>query len=80
MNETLSDPDKPHSKYTHVYAILRFDFEMSPENRATVAKILPTREEAELEAARLRAINEGKKCTYAVQTTRLVGAKIITEN
>jgi hypothetical protein len=73
MKRILGAPDKPHSKYTHVYAIVRLDSDMSPENCATVVKILPTPDQAQTEVARLRKVNRGKKCTYSVQTTRFVG-------
>jgi len=72
--------DKPHSKFAHVYAIVRIDSDMSLENCATVVKVLPTRAQAEPEAARLREVNKGKKCIYSVQTTRIVGASLITES
>jgi len=66
--------DKPHSKYPHVYAIVRFDSLMSLENSATVVKVLPSRVLAEQEASRLREINKGKHCTYSVQTASFVEA------
>jgi len=66
--------DKPHSKYPHVYAIVRLDSQMSLENSATVVKVLPSRDLAEQEASRLREINKGKHCIYTVQSTRFVEA------
>jgi hypothetical protein len=70
-------PDNPHSKYPHVYAIVRFDLSIGTlENRATVVKVLASRDLAEEEAARLRKVNQGKQCSYSVQTTRLVGTPI----
>ena len=80
MNKILHAPDKPHSKYTHVYAIVRFDSDMSLENCATVVMILPTPDQAETQAARLREVNKGKKCIYSVQTARFVGASLIVES
>jgi hypothetical protein len=62
--------DKPHSKYPHVYAIVRFDLEES----ATVVKVLPSQTMAEQEVARLREVNEAKPCIYTVQLTRFVEA------
>lgn len=79
MNEILRAPDTPHSKYPHVYAIVRLDVGMNLENCATVVKILPTADQAETEAARLREVNKGKNCIYSVQTTRLVGASLIAD-
>jgi len=67
--------DKPHSKYPHVYAVVRFDFPVSqsnPENTAAVVKVLPSRILAEKEASRLREVNSGKRCVYVVQATRFV--------
>jgi hypothetical protein len=65
---------KAHSKYPHVYAIVRFDSLKSLENNATVVKVLRSRVLAEREASRLREISKGKHCTYSVQTTRFVEA------
>jgi len=64
--------DGPHSKYRHVYAIVRFDLEMSRERAAAVVKVIPSQELAEKETARLNAVNKGKQCTYKVQTSRFV--------
>ena len=75
MNKVVRAPDKPHAKYPHVYAIVRFDHYMSKselENCATVVKVLPSRDLAEEEAERLRQVNEGKHCTYVVQINRFV--------
>lgn len=80
MNKILRAPDKLHSKFTHVYAIVRLDSDMSLENCATVVKIVPTLDQAETEAARLRAVNKGEECIYSIQTTRLVGASVIAES
>jgi hypothetical protein len=67
--------DTPHSRYPHVYAIVRFDSYISTlEDSATVVKVLPSQVLAEQEASRLREINKGKQCTYRVQTTRFVEA------
>jgi hypothetical protein len=71
----LGASDKPHSKYPHVYAIVRFHLYRSrfKLDCAMVVIVLPSRELAEQEAERLRQVNKGKECTYAVQTTRLIG-------
>jgi hypothetical protein len=79
----LRAADKPHRKYTHVYAVVRFDLDVSRSNvehSATVVKILPSRDLAEQEVARLREINKGKKCIYDVQTTRFIGTFRIAES
>jgi hypothetical protein len=57
----LRAPDKAHSKYLHVYAVVRFDQYTKLENCATVVKVLPSRNLAEQEAARLRQVNEEKQ-------------------
>ncbi len=70
---------KTHSKYPHVYAIVRFDSYIggsSLENCATVVKVFLSRDAAEEEAERLILVNKGKQCTYIVQATRLVGASL----
>jgi hypothetical protein len=78
----LGTTDKPHSKYPHVYAIVRFDLYVrsSVENGATVVKVLPSRDLAEKEAARLGNLNKGKECVYAVQVTRFIGTLPIAES
>jgi len=71
--------DKPHSKYPHVYAIVRFDsYVIDLENAATVVKVMASRVEAEKEASRLREVNKGKQCLYAVQTTRFVDTSSVS--
>ena len=67
-------PDKPHSKYPHVYAIVRFDLDMTGENGATVVKVIQSKEHAEQEATRLNELNKGKLCVYRMQTARFVGS------
>jgi hypothetical protein len=62
--------DKPHCKYLHRYAIVRFDPHLSGENGATVVKVFPSKELAEQEASGLTEVNRGKQCTYAVQIAR----------
>jgi hypothetical protein len=80
VNKISRAPDKTHSKYLHVYAIVRFDLHAKLENCATVVKVLPTRDLAEQEADRLRQVNEGKQCLYNVQITRFVGAPAKSKN
>jgi hypothetical protein len=67
---------KPHSKYLHLYAIVRFDPYLSGGNGATVVKVFPSKELAEQEASRLREANRGKQSTYAVQVTRFVESRV----
>ena len=73
----LGAPDKPHAKYPHVYAIMTFDSHFSGVHCATVVKVFASTDLAEQEAARLRGVNKGKQCSYAVQTTRFVGTPIV---
>jgi hypothetical protein len=78
MSDLPSATDKPHAKYPHVYAIVRIDSIQPLENCATVVKVMAARDQAEGEAARLREVNDGKDCIYVVQTTRFIGAPIIS--
>lgn len=67
--------EKPHSKFRHVYAIVRIDFPIdpsSPENCFSVTKVLSTKVIAEREVARLREVNRDKRCVYELCTTRMV--------
>ena len=76
-------PETPHSKYPHVYVIIRFAMDVPPtriEHSATVAKIVSSLEFAEKEAARFREINKAKNCSDVVQTTRFVGTSPMAES
>ena len=64
--------DKSHSKFLHLYAIVRFDPHLSGENGATVIKVFSSKELAEQGASRLREANKGKPSTYVVQIARFV--------
>lgn len=65
--------DAPHSKYPHVYAVLRLDPGDGPlERQVTVTKVMRDRDAAEREVERLNTLNSGKGCQYVVQITRLV--------
>ncbi len=70
--------EKPHTKYPHVYAIVRIDSYKRLETCATVVKVMATRDQAEQEAERLRKVNKDKECSYEVQITRFVGVPIKT--
>jgi hypothetical protein len=66
--------DKPNARFKHLYAIVRIDFPVNsdhPESSVMVVKVLPSRESAEIETARLNRINAGKNCTYSMQITRM---------
>jgi hypothetical protein len=68
-------PDSPHSKYPHVYPIVRIDLPLdqtNPTNRVTVVKVLTSQVAAEAEVSRLSQINSGKSCMYFYSTSRLI--------
>lgn len=68
-------PDSPHSKYQHVYPIVRIDTALDqgdPESKITVVKVLTSQVAAEAEVSRLNQINAGKSCTYFYCTSRLI--------
>jgi len=68
-------PNKPHSKYEHVYPIVRihisFD-QIYPTNILAVIKVLTSEDAAEAEVSRLNQVNAGKSCTYLYCISRLV--------
>jgi len=67
--------DKPHSKFEHVYAIVRFDFPInseSPTNSVTVVKVFSSEAAANQEASRLNHVNKYKSCTYDVYLSRFI--------
>jgi hypothetical protein len=64
----------PHSRYTHLFALLRYDEPVDRENwqsAVSVVKVFARREAAKAELQRLTSLNAPPKCTYAVQVTRL---------
>ena len=68
-------PDSSHSKYPHVYPIVRFDTPLGqgdPQSKITVVKVLTSKVAAEAEVSRLNQINADKSCTYFYCTSRLV--------
>ena len=73
--------DQPHSKYEHVWAIIRAeDHEVPEEHRITVVKVLRSgsgeTDEAELaaiaEVQRRNEVNADKPCRYFMKFSRLV--------
>lgn len=76
--------DQPHSKYEHVWAVIRIDdgsyYERPEEQRITVVKIMRSgsgeTDELELaaiaEAQRLNEVNAGKHCRYFAEMSRLI--------
>ena len=68
-------PGRPHSKYPHVYPIVRLDppvDEIEPQNRITVVKVLTSQAGAETEVSRLNQVNADKSCTYFYCTSKLI--------
>lgn len=69
-----------HSKYPHVFAVIRVDEFASPdvdiEQRVTVTKVVGSVEEAAAEVDRLNALREkaGGRSKYFWQITRLVSS------
>ena len=63
----------PHSKFQHVYVVLRFDFPLDtnePSNAVSAVKVFASRERADEEATRLNRLNQDKQCWYEVQISR----------
>jgi hypothetical protein len=68
-------PDTPHSKYPHVYPIVRIDTpigQSDPTSSITVVKVLTSQVAAEAEVSRLNQINAGKDCVYFYCTSKLI--------
>ena len=68
-------PDRPHSKYPHVYPIVRIDKpidQSDPMNRITVVNVLTSKGAAEAEVLRFNQINAEKSSTYFYCTSRLI--------
>ena len=68
-------PDRPHSKYPHVYPIVRINTpvdESHPTNTITVVKVLTSQAAADAEVSRLNQVNAGKRCMYFWCTSRLI--------
>jgi len=74
----LRAPDRRHSKYRHVYPIIRIDKpfnEAHPTNTFSVVKVLTSQASAETEVSRLNTINADKSCAYFWETSRLVDSE-----
>jgi hypothetical protein len=68
-------PDSPHSKYPHVYPIIRVDTPLDPndaQRNITVVKVMTSQAAVEAEVSRLNQVNADKSCTYFYCTSRLV--------
>ena len=67
--------ETPHSRFRHLYAVLRIDLPVNPdnpENSIAVVKVFFSKLSAEQEVSRLTKLNAGKGCRYVLNTTRLV--------
>ena len=67
-------PDTPHSRFRHLYAIVRIDLPVdgeNPENNISVVKAFASKLAAAREVTRLNNLNSGKGCRYALHVTRL---------
>ncbi len=68
-------PDTPHSKYPHVYPIVRIDTpidQSDPTQKITGVKVLTSQSDAEAEVSRLSQVNADKSCQYFYCTSRLI--------
>lgn len=68
-------PDRPHSRFKHVYPIARIDFPFNQQNPSytfSIVKVLMSQAEAEAEVSRLNQVNAGKSCVYLYCTSRLI--------
>jgi hypothetical protein len=68
-------PDQPHSKFKHVYPIVRIDMPFNktdPTNTVMVVTVLTSQTDAEKEVSRLNQINADNSCVYFYCTSRLI--------
>jgi hypothetical protein len=75
MLKLMNQSEKPHSKFRHLYAVLRIDMPVSlenPENSIAVVKVFHSKMSAEQEVDRLNKVNSERGCRYVLQATRLV--------
>jgi hypothetical protein len=71
----MSNINKPHSRFLHVYAIVRIDLPIDqdyPENTLAVVKVFPSQLDGKRELSRLNKLNQDKNCKYILTITRLV--------
>jgi hypothetical protein len=66
-------PGTPHSRYPHVYVIVRLDAgHADPEDALSLPKVFRNEVKAEEEARRLNELNSTKACRYIVVVSRLI--------
>ena len=65
--------DKPHSKYEHIFVVIRCDAEQieHPEYVVSLTKAYTAQSDALKEAARMNEINGPKGARYFVQLARV---------
>jgi hypothetical protein len=64
-----------HSKFPHVYAVVRIDIPFNqgdPGNSLSVVKVASSKAVAEAEVSRLSQINADKSCVYICCVSRLI--------
>ena len=65
--------NQPHSKYAHLYVVLRLDPDMiEPEHQIAVTKVFRSELDANEEVERLNALNGGKGARYLMRVGRLI--------
>lgn len=63
--------DQPHSRYQHLFVVVRFDERLELRNAVSLVSAWATRASAEAEATRLRDLVVGDGSFYHVVVTRL---------
>jgi hypothetical protein len=66
--------DSPHSKFQHLYVIVRLHFPVDVEypTNSVAVKTYSSKEAAERESTRLNQLNEDKGVRYDVYITRFI--------
>ena len=72
----MSIADQPHSKYRHVYVVVRVELDFDreyPDNSVSVTKVFDREEDAASETARMNKLNGKKGYRYLVCVGRVDG-------
>ena len=67
--------DTPHTKFLHLFAVVRCEFPVNseyPANSVSVVKVFSSQEAADQEASRPNHVNENKSCRYDIYVTRFI--------
>jgi len=70
----MSTPERPHSRFRDVYAVVSIDFPVdadSPENLISVIRVFTAKKDTERDTARLNALNADKGGRYHTCVTRM---------